>query len=488
MTDNSMFSLTAPFSYVFAKGGVEPVQDSFTLMKALRQKPQPLSLDIGSVLNKISLPFMVANDTLLAEVKVRHESNKDFFWESFPQHGSLRPDDEKDYAKTIYEAMEQELYEQVSECSRVLLLLSGGMDSRIVAGILRNIQLTKNGNLCVVAATWGDENSRDVVYAKEIAGLFDWEILHFKLDAALLKRNIEFIGQGIPEYSALHLHAMLCIRDIAMDFDLILAGSYGDSVCRGEYSGIHASRLQDITDINIDPFRVLDKKLRDKYKDFLKQRNKQFFKQDKSASLVRNRELQQEFFYMRRMLNSAMAVMEDGSRLYQAFTNPIVYGLFWSLDVSIRDDRWYYLILNHLPQELNEIPWARTNKIFYTNRISRFSNDRLKSSYHNYSDLLRGELRNFIKDKVFGSEISNLGLFDMRSLKRLHCAWLRQSSSSNSRLDELFCWLASLAIFLEKNEIYNEYNGVDVSNSFVDRLVCVVKSNVYIKARNTFRS
>ena len=57
----------------------------------------------------------------------------------------------------------------VKDFEEVYVLLSGGLDSRIAAGVLK--YLCDNGELKSVpkAVSWGLEDSRDVVYAKGIA-------------------------------------------------------------------------------------------------------------------------------------------------------------------------------------------------------------------------------------------------------------------------------------------------------------------------------
>ncbi len=73
--------------------------------------------------------------------------------------------------------------------------------------------------------------------------MYSWEFKSFELNAALLKEAIYETAQAGAEFSPVNVHAMHKIRDTA-GIDCILAGSYGDSIGRGEYS---KSMLQNLS-------------------------------------------------------------------------------------------------------------------------------------------------------------------------------------------------------------------------------------------------
>src|SRR5699024_4984617 len=79
-------------------------------------------------------------------------------------------------------------------------------------------------------------NSRDVVYAKRISELYEWEYIQFDLNAERLLENFYTNLDIGCEMSPVHLHAM---KEVAIDnhSDVILAGTYGDSIGRGRFSG-----------------------------------------------------------------------------------------------------------------------------------------------------------------------------------------------------------------------------------------------------------
>src|SRR5690606_40411595 len=87
------------------------------------------------------------------------------------------------------------------------VLLSGGMDSRIVAGLLQEIKNEAgNPGFDVVAITWGLPSSRDVVYATRIAKLYNWEWKHYPVGLEQLEENIQVCAENGCEYSPIHLH------------------------------------------------------------------------------------------------------------------------------------------------------------------------------------------------------------------------------------------------------------------------------------------
>ncbi len=65
--------------------------------------------------------------------------------------------------------------------SQVGILLSGGMDSRMLAGVIRELQLRGDWSGQVIAFTWGVDGSRDVKYAQQITRMFSWGMGSFKV-------------------------------------------------------------------------------------------------------------------------------------------------------------------------------------------------------------------------------------------------------------------------------------------------------------------
>src|SRR5690606_15105984 len=132
------------------------------------------------------------------------------------------------------------------------------------------------------------------------------------------------------EYTPVHLHAM----PIAAEFtgvECFLAGSFGDGIGRGEYSGATLKELKglDHNSLNVagllrDDFNRIVKKdvmldIQTYHKRFPEREKYQLFEQD------------MQIHYMRRMLNPCMSIINRKRPLFQMFTSPSVYGYIWSL-------------------------------------------------------------------------------------------------------------------------------------------------------------
>ncbi|MFH0281935.1 asparagine synthase-related protein [Vibrio alginolyticus] len=130
-------------------------------------------------------------------------------------------------AKKLKQLLEIEALEFLNGKRNIGILLSGGMDSRIVAAIVRELQVTGKYTGDVTALTWGLKDSRDVVYAQRIAQSFGWEFSYKPLTEEVLYNNIFLTAERGAEYSPVHLHAMADVSK-TIGIDGILAGSYGE--------------------------------------------------------------------------------------------------------------------------------------------------------------------------------------------------------------------------------------------------------------------
>lgn len=377
-------------------------------------------------------------------------------WEcaDLPRHGTvtLSPDKVAEVLKT---RLCQEAKAFTAGKSTIGILLSGGMDSRIVAATVRQLQLNGEFTGQVVALTWGDAGSRDVVYAQRIAQKFGWDFLCYPLTAELLQENILLAGQRGAEYSPVHLHAMSKVAEVD-GVDGILAGSYGDSIGRGEYSGRRKDRLPSILSRHLNHFAFL---LRD-----VEVHSLSALKQDLELSRNRfpgrsesdYREIEMQMHYMRRQLNSCMAVIDDRVPLYQMFGHPEVFGFMWSLDPSCRTDDVYQHLLARLPGDLLDIPWARTGRT-YNKKDAVVQDDYAKLNNH-YGRWLRNDCRSFVLEKLTSGVLQSLGIFNDKALDLWVKKWPKTNDSKADRLDEKMAWLASLAVFADE---YNVTKNVD---------------------------
>jgi asparagine synthase (glutamine-hydrolysing) len=275
---------------------------------------------------------------------------------------------EEDIAIVLFQRLCDEIEEYIDKKRNVGILLSGGMDSRMLAGAVDFMIKTKRiQDIEVTGLTWGNEDSRDVVYAKEIASRLGWNWKHYSVNAKQLMNNIYETADHGCEYSPVHLHGIPQIRDDNR-LNVILAASYGDSVGRAEYSGRKVTKLSSINHSIKNISGLIDKNV---FRSALTHINEdiRFYHNlfPVKENYMRN-ELDYELHYMRRMLNPCMELLiNNGTKFYQVFTHPKVYGFMWSIDPKKRNDMVYKYMMNEFKTNLSDIPWSRTGLPYGTN-------------------------------------------------------------------------------------------------------------------------
>lgn len=449
-----------------------------------------IQFDTDALVAKFCLPYLLGDRTLIKNVRKTpwmSEYQADGQWKpSFlPKHGKSKPNPDK-FTLKLKEALLNEAKEYIGDKKNIGILLSGGMDSRILAGILRELQLSGDNSFRVIALTWGSHTSRDVVYANKISDLFGWDLVHFPITPETLARNIEYAGIHGAEFSPFHLHAMKDVSNTP-NIDVIIAGSYGDSVGRAEFSGVHLTKLKPILPLNIDKYGFLNhqslRQARSKLRsDLTESKHYSMF-----MPKVRKREIEQELHYMRRMLQACMQTIAIKTPLYQLFTKPDVFGLMWGLDPSIRNNDWYKLLLQQLPGNLLSIPWARNGKRYDDPNGDTLDN--FDKGYHVYGQWIRNELREDVLERVNSDCIRNLGIFNESGLDNIIINWSKATTKTTNSLDESVSWLCSLHAMINTYSIdsYNipyDNSRYDLARSYIGNQ----KANLYVSLRNKFRA
>ncbi len=422
-------------------------------------------LDYISLINFISQTYIYGDRTLIDDIKISpwmaELSEDESSWiynNDLPKHSELNIN-ERDFARSFYEKLKEEIRNKLVNNQRVGILLSGGMDSRIVAAVLKTLIDEEFQGVNVTALTWGKKNSRDVVYAERIAKLFAWEWKHFEMKPDDLLTNMKICAQKGAIYSPLHLHAMPKIRSFH-DVDIILAGSFGDSIGRGEYSGKKVLELQSFHSRPRNKFNLLKRKLFDQHKKLAFseiERYRSIYPRDKEYQYC---ELEKQIHYMRKQLNQCMAYINESVPVYQVFTSQSIYELIWSIDPTLRNDKLYLNILNLTKPELLEIPWARTG-VKYLSELEEAPDD-LDKEHHDYGIWIRNELYDDIKSKVLSRNIKNMNVFNMSSLKTL----LKKNKNRLGKatiIDEYLIWVASLSDFIDMYDIKFESEPLEES-------------------------
>lgn len=350
-----------------------------------------------------------------------------------------------DASDQLIKLLEEEIIAVTKDKDTIYLLLTGGYDSRIIAGILKRIE--SEINKPIIAVTWGQENSRDINYASRIAGWFDWEIIKIPYNSNLVKDNLERSAiWGVSEVSGLHLHGMNWFSKIKKN-DLALAASFGDGIGRAEFSSSH------LADLNLpkiyNPSNLFQPSIyRKNVKTVLKDRSLAWDSEPSDLPWVKN-ELDRQENYMRRMLCHSMDYISQYSHLYQAFSSDKVVSFMWSLDVSVRNNYIYRKTLEKLDIRLYHLAWSRNGKSFEGVEDSKTE---LTKDYHDIYNWIRNELKEDLEKLVFSGKLKDLNIFSNKNLKSFYHNI--KSGTQLSRQDiEVFYLLAGIAKSCEHFEL-----------------------------------
>lgn len=436
-------------------------------------------IDKAGVLSILMKNYCLNNRTLISDVEkipwMSKVENDKFIYSELPLHNNISLSS-MDVANNLISLMRLEALSFLEGKDTVGILLSGGMDSRIVAGILRKLQNERNFLGKVVAISWGDSLSRDVIYSKRIAEKFSWDYIHIPIDAETLYENIKIAGLRGAEFSPVHLHAMNDVSKLSF-LDGIFAGSYGDSIGRGEYSGLKVNQLRSLLNKHLNHFSFMRKDAQQEAIELLK----------KDISSLRNifpgrdetsyREIEMQAHYMRRQLSPCMKIIGEKIPLYQMFTSPKVFGFMWGLDFKCRNDDVYEKMLSILPGELLTIPWSRDGRRY--NDPKAPSEDSYPKLYHRYGDWLRNDNRKFVVDLINRGTLQDLGIFNNKALDFWVNNWRNDNRAKCDRLDEKMAWLASLSVFVEAYDIIGEPKN---NKSTVIDEISIYTSALYEKA------
>ena len=327
-------------------------------------------------------------------------------------------------AAQLKECLTVELSEYVRGHSRVFVLLSGGLDSRVTAGILSLIQ--KTTPMEVHALTWGDPRSRDVVYARSIAEHYNWNWHLLDYDAEIGWQNIGVAAEwGGAEVAGVHLHAMSQLQRLVRPDDVLIASSWGDSIGRGEFSGQHLSRLTMRPATN-KHWLIHRSIARDCIKSAESDRKLAWSSEpDWSAEVICELDLQEN--YMRRLIGHAMNYVMNFCRLEQAFTAVQTVETMWSYAPFCRQTEVYFHLLEILDSFLFNLPWARSG-IAPSGKVE--ADGTLKTTYHHWGRWLREGRASDLKELIVGGGLAGLGVFDMAQVRSIYRLWLEQPANA----------------------------------------------------------
>jgi len=343
-----------------------------------------------------------------------------------PIHHGSKVEKPRSIARQLRECLEEELVAYVNPASRIWILLSGGLDSRIVAGILASFQKAGHIDQEIHAVTWGERLSRDVTYARRITDYLGWPLHEIPYDADLLWGNMtRMVSWGGAEISGLHLHGMPRLGDLVNSDDVVIAASWGNSIGRGLFSGHHLSslRIEPIRD-NLDLITPSIAEVCVRQAEMDRATAWKGCSDDHPAAIV---ELDQQENYMRRMIGQAMDYVRQFARLEQAFTAPETVAAMWSYAPDARVGAVYYRLLEELDEFLFKLPDANTG---ISPSGMAEPDPILRKSAYRFGAWCRRDLSERILAILRSPTLARSGVFNMCAVKRLVGLWQREDAES----------------------------------------------------------
>ena len=438
---------------------------------AVEHLQTPLQLDLTAIIEIISRYHCFADRTLVAGISrtpwMARPNADATAWEyaQLPPHGDVVMSPQE-VAHELFMRLQGEILEYCTGRSTIGILLSGGMDSRMVAGVVDHLIKTRQLAARVVAITWGMEQTRDVRYAQQIAQRLGWEWVHFPISPQTLLDNITQTAKRGCEYSPVHLHAMPNVREMN-GIDCILGASYGDSVGRAEYSGRLVTKLEPFENYTLNWFQFLRTEVYRHGTAMIAQDTQHYRAHFPQPQPYPTHEIDWQAHYMRRKLNHCMGVIGERIPLFQIFTSPAVFGFMWSLSPRVRNDEVYQHLLGLFRTNVADIPWARDGRVYLSNGAPC---DDLPSLHHRYGEWIRGDLYETIRDKALSKQVQQLGIFNMQAIESALTLNRKLTHQIHTtKIDEVAIWLAALADFVERFDIQEfQYEGKGSQPSLAD--------------------
>lgn len=432
--------------------------------EAFMKSNDNLTLDIGSIQSFLSFGYICGDRTLVKEITRQPwlsdiKDNK-VVLNDIPSHG-LYYDDYEVLADKLFKLLVEEARQVIKDYENIYVLLSGGLDSRIAAGVLK--YLYDNGELKSVpkAVSWGLEDSRDIVYAKKIAEILNFDWIHVPLTPEIVLENIQVTAKDLGLlHSPEMLHSMLWFKGLPKN-SLVIAGSFGDSIGRAEFSNLHLLQLN--YPKPVDKFNILRADARNLGQQIVSEDINNLFERSPNSKKYAHCEHFMQGYRMRGGLCNALSVINGNATIYQIFTAPKVYEFMWSLHPSVRGNEIYIRLFERHFQALSQMPWARTNKALGQKTVGAVKGLRLH--YHEYTKWSKNELRIDLEALVDFDWFNDLNLFNMQSLDALRSI-IRTSDVRVGRANDIWFWLAGFRVFIDYLENQNkEIHKVNFSNA-----------------------
>ena len=458
-------------------------------VEALLHTSNDLTWDPAAILSILSFNYACGNRTLLNEINRKPwlssiQANGETKLEEIPHHDTQLKNQSL-IAEDLGELLREEIVQVCKGYSEIYILLSGGLDSRIIAAIASKAASAGEIDAQLIAVTWGLPDSRDVVYARKISNILGLKWIHIDLLPKVITTNIELsVNRLACLVPGIHLHGEQWFKNVSKDA-LVLAASYGDSIGRAEYSGKHILELEYLKPINkyglikSDIFDFAYKSLRLDLKDL------HYRTPSQPKYILCEHEMQAH--YMRGMIAHAMSLINDYCKVYQVFTNPKVYSYMWSIHPAVRTNTIYKKLLGKLNRQLLILPWTRTNRSINGNK--KGANLHLQPKFHKYYEWIGGQLFEALYKKLDIKLLHETGIFQVENIKKM-CLDIKRGTALN-QAHEIFIWLIGFSQFSKwlnnigktvKLDSQNITKGIKIKHNTILKLKWSVKiKKIYLK-------
>lgn len=404
-----------------------------------------LRWDAGAVLSILSFNYACGDLTLVREIARRpwlssidHGGHP--VLEPIPPHGT-RWESPKCLAATLRDLLLKEVSEVCRNHDPVYVLLSGGIDSRIIAAAVAELYRRGRLNRKPIAVTWGLADSADVVYARAVAEILEFEWEYAELKPATILRNFDSMATLLGGLvSPIHLHNMSWFERVSRN-SIVLAGSYGNSIGRGEFSKKHI--LEEHPHIPINPHHLMSESSLSSAAAALHAEMQKTRARAPGVPRYVTCEHEGHAQYMRGMIAHSMSIISNHCRVYQVLTHPDVYSFIWSIHPSLRFGQVYAELLESLDPRLARLAIANTGRAF-SGRTERSFPD-LRRDIRFYRDWIRGPLFEEIAERIDAEWFVRTGLFSERGVNEVVRAV--RTGVDDLRPYELFTWLGCMRQF-----------------------------------------
>ncbi len=434
---------------------------------ALSDSSKELSWDLTAVVSMLSLNFVCGELTLIKEIKKNpwlstiNSNNKiDLF--NIPSHDYMF-ENKRTIADKLFDLLVYDLSNACKDHRDIYLLLSGGMDSRIVAcaiseGIKKGI-ISSN----ITTITWGLPDSNELKIAERVARELNFEWKNIELTPQILLKNIGHSARQLGCFTnGGHIHGMSWFENVSND-SLVIAGTYGNGIGRAEYSGKHLLELN-----LLNPVNKMDLIKNEFYgplkKDLLKvlQILRSRYTWKRKHEIV---EVENHCHYIRNMMAHTMNIISNYCNLYQAFTSSNIYSYIWSLHPSLRNDGIYAHILKKTNKNVAQLPYARTRRALAGKTLKLDLDLSASKGFSLYREWISDQLFDELYQKINMDLLNDLEIFNVVNIQKL-CEDVRNKTQDYHKYN-FFLWLIS---FSEFNSFLKE-NKKEMCNKFMPDII-----------------